>query len=67
MTKEYRLVVERPEHQQGRRLTTYPKQSLTHAQRALKDHQVHAERIRHVSQMWEAWIETREVSKWTKV
>lgn len=69
MTKEYRLVVERPEHQQGRRRFTTRKQSLEDAQRALTDHRAHAERMYEQVGLtvWEAWIEVREVSKWAKL
>lgn len=69
MTKEYRLVVERPEHQQGQRRFTTRKRSLEDAQRALEDHRTHAERMYEQVGLtvWEAWIETREVGNWDQV
>lgn len=67
--KEYRLVVERPESQDGRRRFRYPKQSLKAAERALADHTAHAERMYEQVGLtvWEAWIEIREVSDWEKL
>ena len=69
MSLEYRLVVERPEHQQGRRSFTYRKRSLADAERALEAHQDHAERMYEQVGLtvWEAWIETRQVGDWGRL
>ncbi len=69
MSHEYRLVVERPEHQQGRRQFRYRKRSLADAQRALEDHDAHAHRMYEAVELtvWEAWIETRQVGDWGRL
>ncbi len=69
MTHEYRLVVERPEHQQGNRRFTYRKRSLADAEQALESHQDHAERMYEEVGLtvWPAWIETRDVSDWRRL
>ena len=69
MTKEYRLVVERPEHQQGKRRFTTRKRSFEDAERALDGHRAHAEHMYEQVGLtvWEAWIEVREVSKWAEL
>ncbi len=69
MSHEYRLVVERPEHQQGRRRFTYWKRSLADAQRALEDHDTHAARMFEAVGLtvWTAWIETRQVGDWERL
>ncbi len=69
MSHEYRLVVERPEYQQGKRHMRYRKQSLADAERALQSHQEHAQRMYEEVGLtvWEAWIETRDVSEWRRL
>jgi len=66
MTQGYRLVVERPEHQQGRRQFRYKKQSLADAEHALQSHNEHAQRMYEAIGLtvWDAWIETRQVGDW---
>ena len=69
MSQEYRLVVERPEHQQGRRQFRYRKQSLADAERALEKHNDHADRMYEAVGLtvWAAWIETRQVGDWGRL
>ncbi len=69
MSNEYRLVIDRPEHQQGRRRFTTRKRSLADAQRALNDHDAHAQRMYEAVGLpiWAAWIETREVGDWERL
>ncbi len=69
MSQEYRLVVERPEHQDGKRLFRYRKRSLADAERALEDHDAHAQRMYEAVGLtvWAAWIETREVGDWARL
>ena len=69
MSNEYRLVVERPEHQQGRRRFTYRKRSLADAIRAVEKHNDHAHRMYEQVGLtvWEAWIETRQVGDWERL
>ena len=69
MSHEYRLVVERPEHQQGRRSFTYRKRSLADAERALEDHDAHAQRMYLAVGLvvWAAWIEPRQVGDWERM
>ncbi len=69
MSNEYRLVVERPEHQQGRRRFTTRKRTLADAQRALEDYEAHAQRMYETVELpiWKAWIETRQVSDWQRL
>ncbi len=69
MSHEYRLVIERPEHQQGRRQFRYKKRTLADAQRALEDHDTHALRMYEAVGLtvWEAWIETRQVGDWRRL
>ncbi len=69
MSQEYRLVVERPEHQQGRRRFTTRKRTLADAQRALEDYEAHAQRMYEAVGLtvWAAWIETRQVGDWERL
>ncbi len=69
MSQEYRLVVERPEQQQGRRHMRYRKQSLADAERALEAYQDHAERMYEEVGLtvWAAWIETRDCTDWRRL
>ncbi len=69
MNQEYRLVVERPEHQTGRRRFTYPKRTLADAQRALETQDVHAQRMYEEVGLtvWPAWIETRDCTDWRRL
>ncbi len=69
MSHEYRLVVERPEYQQGRRRFTYRKRSLADARRAVEDHNDHAHRMYEAVGLtvWAAWIETRQVGDWARL
>lgn len=69
MSHEYRLVVERPDAQVGPRHMIYRKRSLTDAVRALEAHQDHAERMYEQVGLtvWEAWIETRDVTDWRRL
>ena len=69
MSHGYRLVVERPEHQQGKRRFTYRKRSRADAVRALEAHQDHAERMYEQVGLtvWAAWIETRDCTDWRRL
>ncbi len=69
MSNEYRLVIERPEHQQGRRRFTYRKRSLADAIRAVDQHYDHAHRMYEALGLtvWAAWIETRQVGDWERL
>ncbi len=57
---EYRLVVARPDHEEGRPTFNFNKRDEAHALKGLSDH----ERERPT---WAAWIETRNVTQWTQV
>ena len=69
MSSEYRLVVERPEDQQGRRQFRYKKQSLADAERSLNTHNDHAVRMYDEVGLvvWDAWIETRSCTDWHRL
>lgn len=69
MSHEYRLVVERPEHQDGRRRFTYKKHTRADAERALEAHEAHAENMyaQVGLSVWPAWIETRDCTDWRRL
>ncbi len=68
MTTEYRLVTERPAHQNGRKTLIYRKRNYEHARDGLKDWGESQARNRNAGlDPWDAWIETREVTGWERV
>ncbi len=65
---EYRLVLERPAHQDGNRLRHVSKRDYSHARKGLQDHQEHATKLLELGlDPWLASVEEREVSEWVKV
>ena len=67
-TREYRLVLERPPHQDGRRYRYYDKKDWGHARRGLQDHARDMKRYLDAGlDPWFAWVEEREVTTWEKV
>ena len=69
MSHEYRLVVERPEHQQGKRRFTYRKRSRADAEGALQNQQDHAQRMYEEVGLTvgPAWIEIRDCTDWHRL
>ncbi len=69
MNNEYRLVVERPEHQDGKRRFTYRKRSRDDVERALAAHEEHAQNMyaQVGLSVWAAWIETRDCTDWRRL
>ena len=68
MTTEYRLVTERPGHQDGHKTLTYPKRNWEHARKGLEAHGDDMKRYSNAGLApWHAYIETREVTKWERV
>ena len=62
---EYRLVVARPDAQQGRGQFYYPKRDEAAALKGLENHRL--EQKRRVAEPWDAWVESRTVTEWTAV
>ena len=72
MGTEYRLVTERPVHQDGRYAGdvkhVYEKRSYDHARESLADWHRDMERYQSVGLApWHAYIETREVTDWEPI
>ena len=68
MATEYRLVTERPGHQNGRKTLIYRKRNWEHASDGLKAWGAQYERDRNAGlEPWDAHIETREVTDWEHV
>ena len=68
MTTEYRLVTERPGHQNGRKRFYKQKRTWEHARGSLEAHGEDMKRYDSADlEPWHAWIETREVSEWERV
>ena len=69
MATEFRLIVVRPEYQDGRdRERVYPKRDQAHAEKGLADWVRDMERYREVGlEAWPGHIETRDVTPWVRV
>jgi hypothetical protein len=62
---EYRLTVARPKHRNaadptGRKIFYWSRRDEAHARLSLEQH-------RHDRPGWDAWIETRQVTPWTRL
>ena len=69
MATEYRLIVVRPEYQDGSpRERVYPKRDQAHAERGLADWVQDMKRYREVGlEAWPGHIESRDVTPWVRV
>lgn len=69
LTTEYRFVTQRPASQEGRGAFYWPKRSLDAAERALASHNRDQEWLAAGLGLepWEGWIETRDVTPWTRL
>ena len=68
MGTEYRLVTERPAHQDGRAQQVYLKRDYDHARQSLEDWARDMERYRRSDlELWHAKIQEREVTDWVDV
>ena len=64
---EWRLVLARPAHEDGKAFVHVPKRDWEHARDGLADHARDMERYPASVYPWEGWVEERLVTAWAKV